>query len=137
VTTLDTKKISELVTYWVHSASEDLATAEDIIAKTSRYVSGLFFLHLSLEKILKALYVKLHSTHAPFTHNLLSLLEKNQIQPSESDLRIFSEINEFNLEARYPDEKFRLQQIATQQFTSRYLQETKRLSLWISEKLNS
>jgi hypothetical protein len=48
---------------------------------------------------------------------------------------LLSEINEFNLESRYPDEKFSIYKKAGKTFTGNYLKEGKRLREWISEKL--
>ena len=73
---LDHDKTRQLVDYWIHGSEEDLKNAQEIIGQTSRYASGLFFLHLCLEKALKAIYVRQNSAHAPFTHNLLGLVEK-------------------------------------------------------------
>jgi HEPN domain-containing protein len=126
-----------LIDYWVRGSTEDLEGAREIIHQTSRYASGLFFLHLALEKALKALYCKKMSTHAPYSHNLLGLTEKIGITLTDSDIQILAEINEFNLEARYPDEKYSLQKRATKQFALRYLQKAEALQTWILERLNN
>lgn len=50
---------------------------------------------------------------------------------------IFAVINEFNLESRYPDEKYELYKKATKSFTNKYLSETDRLRVWILGKLKN
>lgn len=75
--------------------------------------------------------------HAPYSHNLLGLVEKIGMTISPPDFQILSEINEFNLEARYPDEKFSILQRATVDLAGKYLREAERLQAWIFEKLNS
>ena len=135
--TLGADKAKKLVEYWVRGSTEDLDGAREIIGKTSRYASGLFFLHWALEKALKALFCKKMDLHAPYTHNLLGLVEKLGLTLSDSDLQILSEINEFNLEARYPDEKFTIIQRATKELASQYLREAERLQTWIFKILNN
>ncbi|MCX6131000.1 MAG: HEPN domain-containing protein [Proteobacteria bacterium] len=135
--TLDATKTKQLIDYWVKGSTEELRSAKEIINQTSRYVSGLFFLHLALEKALKALFCKTMSSHAPYSHNLLGLTEKIGLTLTESDIQILAEINEFNLEARYPDDKFSLHHRATKSFALDYLQKAETLQAWIFEKLNN
>lgn len=47
----------EMVDYWKRSAEEDLITAESMF-KTKRYLPCLFYSHLFIEKIIKAIVVK-------------------------------------------------------------------------------
>jgi HEPN domain-containing protein len=78
------------------------------------------------------LYVTRKAAHAPFSHNLLYLLKETGIDADENDRKLLSEINEFNIEARYPDEKFLIYQKATRDFTQKYIEDTGRLIQWIS-----
>lgn len=94
-------------------------------------------MHLALERAFKALFVQENSDHPPFTHNLLHLIERTGVDCGEADKMLFAMINEFNLESRYPDEKYELYKKATKSFANKYLLETDRLRLWILEKLKS
>lgn len=98
----------------------------------ARYSGGLFFLHLSVEKKLKALYVHKFGLQAPFSHNLLSLSEKCELVISTLRAVILTEINEFNLESRYPDDKFSLDKMATKKFSELQLKNAKEILKWIS-----
>ncbi|MCX6126315.1 MAG: nucleotidyltransferase domain-containing protein [Proteobacteria bacterium] len=69
--------------YWLEGVSSDLATAIAIFEKTDRYGASLFFLHLSLERQLKALFVKKFEFYAPLSHNLLSLAERCDLTLTE------------------------------------------------------
>lgn len=129
------EKIEELIKYWQESSLMDFNTAEDIFEKTKNYVAVLFYLHLSIEKIIKAYYVYQRNNHAPFSHNLLYLSRESGLDIAEKDILLLSEINEFNLESRYPDEKFSIYKMADKTFTGKYLKEVRRLREWISEKL--
>lgn len=132
---MEKKKIEHLVKYWQESSLMDFQTAEDIFVKTKNYVAVLFYLHLSIEKIIKAYYVYKRNIHAPFSHNLLYLSKESGLDVTDKDILLLSEINEFNLESRYPDEKFSIYKKAGKAFTGKYLKEGKRLREWISEKL--
>jgi HEPN domain-containing protein len=135
--TIDATKTKQLIDYWIKGSQEDLLGAKEIINQTSRYVSGLFFLYLALEKALKALYCKTMNSHAPYSQNLLGLTEKIGLTLADSEVQILAEINEFNLEARYPDDKFSLQKRATKAFAIEYLQKAETLQTWIFERLNN
>ena len=79
--TLSSTQKKKLVEYWQMGSVKDLETATDIISKTTRYAGGLFFLHLSIEKKLKALFVHKNGEQSPFSHNLVSLVEKCASSP--------------------------------------------------------
>jgi len=49
--------------------------------------------------------------------------------------KILAELNEYNIEARYPEIKFRLYKLATCGFTKKALERTKKLKKWIEERL--
>lgn len=135
VETLTSEKTGALVQYWEAGSKDDLDSALSIFSKAERYGAALFFLHLALEKSLKAAYVKKNKTHAPYTHNLLSLIEKLGWQPSEEVATLAAEINEFNTEARYPDQKLDFQKKATKEFAENYITKGKDFLRWI--ELNS
>jgi HEPN domain-containing protein len=132
---MDPKKQLQLVAYWLEGSDRDYATAVDIINQTKRYASGLFFLHLSVEKSLKALYVKQRGEHAPFSHNLLHLAGRSGLQPDAGQETALAEINEFNLESRYPDERYSLESRATEAFAKEHLKHGEELRVWIKAAL--
>jgi HEPN domain-containing protein len=61
--------ISKQIAYWQSGAKEDWDATQDLIKK-GRVRHGLFFAHLALEKILKALVCQQTQALAPRTHNL-------------------------------------------------------------------
>lgn len=63
-----------LVQYWTTSAADDWHTTQSLFEK-QEYVSALFFAHLYLEKLLKALIVHQTQAHAPYGHSLTKLAE--------------------------------------------------------------
>ena len=62
---LDQGKTIQLIDYWTQGSAEDLKNALEIIHQTSRYASGLFFLHLCLEKALKAEFTRKDRFNTP------------------------------------------------------------------------
>lgn len=71
---LSDKKIKELVEYWVTNSREKLRTMKSLY-ENKRYSDCLFFGHMVLEMILKALTVQKTGNPAPKTHNLKYLSE--------------------------------------------------------------
>lgn len=126
-------KLQEAIKYWLKSASEDLKTAESLL-EANRYVHCLFFCHLFVEKILKALFVKKTKQSPPPIHNLHRLSEETGISFSKEQLALLDEINEFNIRARYNDIKFRFYQKATREFTKEYFKKAKALYLWLKKR---
>lgn len=57
------------VEYWVKSANEDVLTADSLFS-TKRFLPCLFYCHLFIEKIVKALVVKKTGKPAPYGHKL-------------------------------------------------------------------
>jgi HEPN domain-containing protein len=94
--------IGKQVAYWKQSAEEDWAVARQLV-KSRRIRHGLFFAHLSLEKLLKALVCRHCQDLAPKIHNLPRLAELAGVGLSPERLDILSEMNAFQIEGRYPD----------------------------------
>jgi len=112
----------------------DFEAALDLF-KSQKYPHCLFFAHLSVEKLLKALYVKSNKEHSPITHNLLLLAKESGLQLSDLQIEQFAEITTFNIEARYPDEKFKFYKKCTFEFTEKYVQVIREILSWLKEKL--
>jgi HEPN domain-containing protein len=73
---INTKKV---IKYWLESSKQNFETAK-FLFKGKKYSDSLFFCHLMLEKILKALVVQKTKTHAPYTHQLVDLAKIAKIQ---------------------------------------------------------
>ena len=74
---------------------EDWEVAQDLL-KHRRTRHGLFFVHLALEKLLKAHVC--HSTNdlAPRLHNLIRLAGLAKLTLTQAQLDILADINTFN-----------------------------------------
>ncbi len=112
---------TEYINYWVKTSEDDIASM-NINFEAGKYDWALFIGHLALEKILKALWIKNNeSDFPPKTHNLRKIAVEAKSPISETDDLFLVEINEFNLEARYPDYKFEFHKKCTKEFTMDYL----------------
>lgn len=111
---------------WLTSAIEDLATAKGLF-KLKRYSGCLFFCHLTIEKVLKALFLKQHDNYPPPTHKLVRLAKLSKINLNKETEIYLAEITTFNIEARYDILKEKLYKKATEKFTKKYLDLTKKL----------
>lgn len=94
--------IEKQVAYWLDSAKEDWEAAHQLL-DGGKYRHGLFFLHLSIEKVLKAIYSKRMAQVPPKIHNLEILLKRVGIPHTAEQMEKVQTINTFNLEGRYPD----------------------------------
>jgi len=88
--------------------------------KSKRYADCLFFGHLILEQALKALVVKKTREPAPYQHNLPYLAQLANLSLSGDKIKLLTKINEFNMQARYPDERISFDKLCTKSFTDEY-----------------
>jgi len=122
------------IEYWIQASEFDWATANDIFNSGKNFHLCLFMCHLTLEKILKALVIRITGLFPPKTHNLLRLAELAKLDLSSSELDFLEALNQFQLETRYPDEKFSLYKIATKDFTSDKIK-NKEFREWLMSKI--
>lgn len=92
------------IRYWLEGAAYDLETGKSLL-ESKRFPYALFFGHLAIEKALKALVVKESGEHAPYSHSLVILAKKANIELTEDMIDDLAEYTVFNIETRYPDEK--------------------------------
>jgi HEPN domain-containing protein len=123
------------IEYWLKTSEDDWITVESLF-QSGRYIHCLFFAHLSIEKICKALWVKYNIENIPpKIHNLVKILHgTNQIY-EEKDLAFLEEFNDFQLEGRYPDYLFKINQICTVEFTTSILNKVKEIKKCLLKKL--
>ena len=122
----------EVIKYWLTGSKEDFDSAE-ILYKNKKYHHALFFCHLSIEKMLKAIIVKSTKTAPPLTHDLVRLAERAGVPLNELKKNELAEITTFNIEARYDDYKLSFRKKAKKQFSLKYLDKTKEMLQWLSK----
>ena len=89
----------------------------EISFKGKKYSDSLFFGHIVLEKILKALVVKEIKEQALFTHNLVKLEEAAKLDFNKKSIEFLNQINDFNIRARYPEKKLAFYKKCTPKYT--------------------
>lgn len=124
----------ERVRYWLESAEDDWKVANHLFEKGD-YPYALFFGHLTVEKILKAIFVEKLNENPPYTHQLVQLAEKISMEMNEEQLENLETITDFNLEARYPDERFSFKRKCTGEFTETYLHKIEEIRRWLLQKI--
>jgi HEPN domain-containing protein len=126
--------ISAIKSYWVSEAEEALTVAEHLYENRD-YSYALFFGHLAIEKILKALYVTHKSEHAPLIHNLQRLAKLAGVPLNEGKKEKLILITSFNIEARYPDLKRSFREKCTKEYTLEQMRVIKETFQWLKEML--
>ena len=122
------------IEYWLEISQDDLKSAESIFIN-GNYDWALYIGHLALEKVLKAYYAAKMNVVPPKIHKLDRIAELSGLEVSEEQDKLFKIINEFNLEARYPDYKKKFKNLCTRDFAENYLTEIKKLHQWIQEEI--
>jgi HEPN domain-containing protein len=97
----------------------------------------LFFGHLAVEKILKALFVTRKKHHAPPLHNLLRLARAADLEVDEETADKLITVTAFNIEARYPDFKRSFRQRCTPEYTAEQMATIKELMQWLKSQMPS
>jgi len=126
------KSERDVVKYWVTASAEDFDSAE-ILYQNKKCHHALFFCHLSIEKMLKAIVVKSTGAAPPLSHDLVRLAERAGLDLSEPKKNELAEITTFNIAARYDDYKLSFQEKATEEFSLKYLKKTGEILEWLSK----
>jgi len=97
--------IEKHIAHWREGSDEDFQVARDLV-ESERLRHGLFFLHLALEKMLKAHVAKTTGEVPPKIHNLVTLAGKTGLSLDSTQLDLLREFNLYQLEGRYPEHGF-------------------------------
>jgi HEPN domain-containing protein len=123
--------ISEQINYWKAGAQEDWEAAQQLLAG-GKVRHSLFFAHLALEKLLKAHICRYKQEIAPQSHNLVRLAQLTGLKLEEDRLDILAEMNEFNIEGRYP---LNYVQPPTIQEAFEYMRKAEKVYQWLIRQL--
>jgi len=124
------------IRYWADGAAYDLETGKALL-DAKRLPYALFFAHLAIEKLLKAVVVEETAEHAPYTHSLIILAKKAKVDLSEKMYEQLAEFMEFHIEARYPDEKKSFYNKCTEEFARQKFAEVEEFYSWLVKKLRT
>jgi len=126
----DELNLANIKLYWITEAEDALTVADHLLEKGD-YSYALFFGHLSVEKLLKAIYVERQKKHAPPLHNLSRLARLAGIDLDESRRDTLILVSSFNIEARYPDIKRSFREKCTKEYTLEHMKNIEETFKWL------
>ncbi len=126
----------DLMNYWIESSDRDYKSMKKNY-ETKQFTWALFIGHLTLEKLLKAIYAKLNedSPYPPKIHNLNILAERCNIELDERKTKILMTCNSFNISARYEDYKNEFYERCTEEYTSEQIKNIEEVRTWLKQML--
>ena len=87
---------------------------------------------------MKSLFVQSNDNQIPpKTHNLNRLAKLAKIDLSEEQIIFLDEVNDFNLEVRYPEYKKEFYKICTKEFTDNYFTKIQVVAEWLKSQIQS
>jgi HEPN domain-containing protein len=123
-------EFEKTINYLQNSAEKDWAIAQKLF-RTKDYAYSLFFCHLALEKMLKCIIVFKTDKAAPFSHDLAKLASLAGVPVDKETALSLDEITNFNIAARYDDEKLAFYKKANRQYATEYFKISERIFLWL------
>lgn len=125
----------EHIKYWITTSKQDWKRAESLLALKD-YSFALFCVHLSIEKLAKALWVKEHeANYPPRIHNLITLFSKTSFKANDDQLVLMNELNFFQMEGRYPEHAKKIHRIAKAAYTKELFLKAKSLKTCVQKIL--
>ena len=126
--------IEKVINHWKITSDEDYQTMINLYnSKTFHW--ALFMGHISIEKLLKAFYVKINKKHAPPIHNLYRIAELSNLDISNEYADWLDVITSFNINARYDDFKREFYYKCTKDYTQIWIERIKEIRRWINQRL--
>lgn len=127
---------TDKVAYWLDIADYDLDTAEAMY-QTGRWLYVAFMCHQVIEKTLKAYWCGTQPDDPPYTHNHKRLADGSGLYGlmTEEKKDFLNTITNYNIQARYPEDKDDLYNTLTPQACKEMIDETKLMTKWIKERL--
>ena len=124
--------VQKQVDYWRDGSVEDWDVGIWLVTE-GKTRHGLFFVHLALEKLLKAHVCKATGDFAPRVHALLRLAELSGLDEMDSDqLDFLSRFDQYNIAGRYPGT---LQPLPSRDETERDTRMAREVFAWLMERL--
>ncbi len=123
--------VAKQINHWRTGSDEDLDAAV-IMIDAGKIRHGLFFLHLAMEKIIKAHVWRVTEDHPPKIHNLVRLMRRANMTFDRQQGELFTELNSYCLEGRYADE---VGPPPSPQEAERIVQQTREVRKWLRNQL--
>lgn len=128
----------ERVKYWIDIADYDLETSEAMYS-TRRWLYVAFMCHQVIEKTLKAFWCGTMPEDPPYTHSHKRLADGCGLYERMNEVQkdFLNTVANYNIEARYPEDKETLARTLTPQACRQMIDETRQLMQWIKDELSA
>ena len=127
--------VEEHIEELIAQAKNDLG-ASDALALAGYYAHSLFFAHLVLEKLCKALWIKhKQAKDYPYTHNLTRLLRETKLSITDEQKIFYEDMNKFQAEGRYPETLSTIEKTTTLNIYNDYSKLIKQETTWLIKQL--
>lgn len=121
--------------WWKNEALKNWETAIYLM-NGKQNVFALFTFHLTIEKLLKAHWVKDNVDNSPpRTHDLSLLYNQTELELENGFVDYLSIVNEWNIESRYPDYKLKIYKRATDDYMKEHFEKISKLNECLLQKL--
>jgi len=125
------------IQFLIKQADEDFGATEALF-QAGYYGQSLFWAHLTLEKLCKALWVYINeSQNYPFIYNLIRLLKECNNELSDEQKLFYAEMNQFQAVGRYGDYLKKLESTVTLDVCKKLITEVKNQMLWIKQQMEN
>jgi HEPN domain-containing protein len=109
-------ELKEHIDYWIRTSNDDFEVFQ-VLLSSGKYLHAFFIAHLTLEKLIKAHWVRdNNNTIPPKQHNLVNLAKQTKLILTQEQLSFLVIMNDFQIQGRYPDFKFKVNQLLTREF---------------------
>ena len=95
----------------------------------------MFIYHLSIEKLFKALIIRVTNQTPPHSHKLDYLAEIAKLAVTKEYLDWLREITTFNIDARYSEGRTELYHRATTNYTKLWASRSEDIIQWLKQEL--
>ena len=126
--------IDKIIFFWKDSSEKDYRTMKNLL-NSGDYNWAMFLGHLVIEKLLKAVYVKVHKKHAVHGHDLLRLTSGLELELDPVKEEWLDRLTTFNLNARYDSYKQDFYQLCTKEFAFEWSSNIEELRKWLLSQL--
>jgi HEPN domain-containing protein len=125
--------IAAQIQYWRDGSTDDLEAARALLDAGKIRQAG-FFLHLAIEKAIKACAVAATRDLAPRSHDLLFLIERANIILADAQRDFLGRVQVYCLEGRYPTE---LPPAPMAEAVDYDMKQAEEIILWLMNQLNN
>ncbi|MGD1276837.1 MAG: HEPN domain-containing protein [Tepidisphaeraceae bacterium] len=125
--------VAAQIRYWRDGSADDLEAARTLLDAGKIRQAG-FFVHLPIEKAVKACAVAATRDLPPRSHDLLSLVQRTGIALTEGQRDFMGRVQMYCLEGRYPTE---LPPPPAAEAVAQDLQRAGEMIQWLTNRLNS